>query len=156
MAGKGGTSEMQSPYAKLALALTINAVLMFFITYSMLASLDHFYFTINRVYMSLMMVAPMAIVMLVVMRSMYSNLKLNAALIAGFALLFVGTYFFARYQVLVGDEEFLRAMIPHHSSAILMCEEASISDPEIQSLCSEIIAAQEREIAEMKELLGEG
>lgn len=146
---------MQSPYAKLGLALGINAVIMFFITYAMIASLDHFYFNINRVYMSLMMVAPMAIVMLIVMRSMYPDMKLNVALMGGFGLLFVVMFLFARNQVAVGNDEFLRAMIPHHSSAILMCEEASISDPEIEQLCVEIIAAQEREIAEMKELLGE-
>lgn len=146
---------MQSAYLKLGLALAINAVVMFFITYAMIASLDHFYFTINRVYMSLMMVAPMAIVMLVVMRSMYPDMKLNAALIGGFAVLFLAMFLFARNQVVVGNDEFLRAMIPHHSSAILMCEEASITDPEIEELCDEIIATQKREIAQMKELLGE-
>lgn len=146
---------MQSAYPKLGLALAINAVVMFFITYATIASLDHFYFTINRVYMSLMMVAPMGIVMLLVMRSMYADMKLNAALFGGFAVLFLAMFLFARNQVVVGNDEFLRAMIPHHSSAILMCEEASITDPEIEELCDEIIATQKREIAQMKELLGE-
>lgn len=144
---------MKSPYAKLALAQSINAVLMFFITYALIASFDHFYVNINRIYMSLMMVAPMAIVMVAVMWSMYTNVRLNALLIAGFALLFVVTFFLARNQQPVGNEQFLRSMIPHHSSAILMCEEASITDPEIEQLCDEIIEAQKREIAEMKAIL---
>lgn len=67
--------------------------------------------------------------------------------------LFLAAFFMGRNEVGVGDEGFLTSMIPHHSRAILVCQEASITDPEIEQLCSEIVEAQEREIAQMKEIL---
>ena len=140
-------------YKKLALAISINAVIMFLLTYVMIDSLNHLYLNINKVYMTLMMVAPMVIVMLVVMRSMYENKKLNNILIALFSGLFILSFLLARTQTPVGDGQFLRSMIPHHSSAILMCEQAAITDPEIISLCEEIVEAQVEEIAQMEALL---
>lgn len=144
---------MASHYRKLALTLSINAVLMFFITYAMIDTVDHFYVNINRVYMSLMMVAPMAMLMLFVMRSMYTNTTLNSILHAVFAALFLASFALARTQTPVGNEQFLRSMIPHHSSAILMCEQSAITDQEISTLCEEIVKAQKEEIAQMKNIL---
>jgi uncharacterized protein (DUF305 family) len=144
---------MSAPYKKLLLTLSINAVVMFFITYAMIAAPEHFYFNINRVYMALMMVAPMAILMLITMRSMYQDKVLNYALHAFFFLLLVATFTLARTQTPVGNRQFLRSMIPHHSSAILMCEEAAITDPEIVRLCSQIVKSQEEEIAQMRAIL---
>ena len=145
---------MASHYKKFALTLSINAVLMFFITYAMIDTVDHFYPNINRAYMSLMMVAPMAMVMLFVMRGMYQNAKLNAMLYAAFAGLFIVSFALARTQTPVGNEQFLRSMIPHHSSAILMCQQSAISDREIIELCGEIVKTQKEEIAQMKAILG--
>jgi len=145
---------MASHYKKFALTLSINAVLMFFITYAMIDTVDHFYPNINRAYMSLMMVAPMAMVMLFMMRGMYQNAKLNAMLYAVFAGLFIASFTLARTQTPVGNEQFLRSMIPHHSSAILMCQQSAISDREIVELCGEIVKAQKEEIAQMKAILG--
>jgi len=141
---------MASHYKKFALTLSINAVLMFFITYAMIDTVDHFYPNINRAYMSLMMVAPMAMVMLFMMRGMYQNAKLNAMLYA----VFIASFTLARTQTPVGNEQFLRSMIPHHSSAILMCQQSAISDREIVELCGEIVKAQKEEIAQMKAILG--
>ena len=87
------------------------------------------------------------------MGSMYKNKKLNYVLIAGFALVGILTFALARTQTPVGNKQFLRSMIPHHSSAILMCEEAALDDQAIIDLCGEIVAAQEREIAQMKDIL---
>jgi uncharacterized protein (DUF305 family) len=145
---------MASHYKKFALTLSINAVLMFFITYAMIDTVDHFYPNINRAYMSLMMVAPMAMVMLFVMRGMYQNAKLNAILYAVFAGMFIVSFALARTQTPVGNEQFLRSMIPHHSSAILMCQQSAITDREIVELCGEIVKTQEEEIAQMKAILG--
>ena len=145
---------MASHYKKFALTLSINAVLMFFITYAMIDTIDHFYPNINRAYMSLMMVAPMAMVMLFVMRGMYQNAKLNAMLYAVFAGLFMVSFALARTQTPVGNEQFLRSMIPHHSSAILMCQQSAIADREIIELCGEIVKTQKEEIAQMKAILG--
>src|SRR4030042_4293141 len=100
---------MASHYKKFALTLSINAVLMFFITYAMIDTVDHFYPNINRAYMSLMMVAPMAMGMLFVMRGMYQNAKLNAVLYAVFAGLFMVSFALARTQTPVGNDQFLRS-----------------------------------------------
>lgn len=141
------------PYKKLGIVIAINAVVIFLLTYALIDRLDHFFPNINRMYMALMMVAPMVLLMLFVMRSMYRNRSLNAVLYVGFGLLFVATFWLARTQYPVGDDQFLRSMIPHQSSAILMCEHAGITDPEIEELCGEIVEAQEREIAQMKDIL---
>lgn len=142
-----------SPYRTLAIVSAIHLVIMFLLTYTMIASLDHFYANINRVYMAVLMVSPMVIIMLVAMPSMFANSGLNRALIAGFAVLFAVVFILTRTQTPVGNRQFLRSMIPHHSSAILMCEEASITDPDISKLCDQIVRSQRQEIAEMQSLL---
>ena len=129
-------------YRKLALALLINAVIMYLVMYVMIDKLESFYLNINNVYMMVMMVAPMLIVMLLVMRSMYPNPRLNTGLIVTAALLFVGSFFLIRQQWPVGDVQFLRSMIPHHSGAILMCGQDQITDPDIKTLCGQIIESQ--------------
>ena len=144
---------MPSNYVKLAAILAVNAVVMFLLTYTLIDRLDHFYANINRLYMALIMVAPMAIVMLIAMRAMYPNGTLNAVLIAGLVALFAICFTLARTQTPVGDVQFLRSMIPHHSSAILMCERANITDTEIADLCGRIVKSQEEEIAQMRDIL---
>jgi len=140
-------------YRTFAIELAIDFAIMYFVMYTMIASFGHFYFNVSSVYMTLMMVSPMAIVMLVSMRSMFQRQKRNLAIaiaaVAVFALSFVGM----RTQAAVGDRQFLRSMIPHHSGAILMCEQASLTDPDVVSLCREIVAAQRIEIAKMEQLL---
>jgi uncharacterized protein (DUF305 family) len=140
-------------YRKFAIVISINTVIMFLLTYVMIDNLSHFYLNINKVYMAVMMVSPMVIVMLLVMRSMYENKKLNYIIMAAFSVLFVLFYILARSQTPVGNRQFLRSMIPHHSSAILMCQRADISDPEIIELCDQIVKAQKEEIAQMEAIL---
>lgn len=100
-----------------------------------------------------MMVAPMAVVMLVTMRSMFRSRRMNLAVAAGAALVFAASFAAMRSQAAVGDEEFLRSMIPHHSGAILMCEQASLTDRAIIQLCDNIIRSQREEIAQMQTIL---
>jgi len=144
---------MESNYKRFAVLIAVNTVVMFLLTYTMIAVVDHFYFNINKVYMALMMVSLMNIVMLAFMHKMYTSKKLNIILYSVFALVFILSFSFARTQAFVGDEQFLRSMIPHHSSAILMCEQADITDPEIAELCDQIVKAQQEEIELMKQLL---
>jgi uncharacterized protein (DUF305 family) len=140
-------------YRKLAFELVIDFGIMYFVMYTMIESVGHLYLNVNNVYMTLMMVAPMAVVMLVSMRSMFQNKNLNLAIGVTAAAIFAASFFAMRNQAIVGDQQFLRSMIPHHSGAILMCEEASLSDPEILALCRDIVASQKAEIAKMEQLL---
>ena len=144
---------MRKHYGLLGLNLAVSLAIMYFVMFAMIYSLGEFIQNINFFYMALMMWAPMGSLMLLTMPMMYQNRKLNMALHAAFALIFILSTIGIREQGLVGDRQFLRSMIPHHSGAILMCEQAKISDPEIRQLCSEIIVSQKAEIDQMKTLL---
>ena len=144
---------MESGYKKFAVIIIINTGLMFLLTYTMIAEPGHFVFSINKLYMALIMVAAMNIVMLTVMRSMFKDKKKNF-FIYGVLVIILGLSFaFLRTQTPVGDQLFLRSMIPHHSAAILICERARLSDPEVITLCEQIIEAQREEIAQMQEII---
>ena len=143
----------QGHYGRLMIELAIDFVIMYLVMFTMIRSLDHFYNNINNVWMTLMMVTPMALVMLAAMRSMFPSRKRNLLVIAGALIVFGVSFYGMRTQLAVGDEQFLRSMIPHHSGAILMCQEASITNPEIKALCGEIVDSQRREIEQMKAIL---
>ena len=99
------------------------------------------------------MVAPMAIIELLLMRAMYPNRAANMAMIASSALALVLFWFGIRDQAAISDDQFLKSMIPHHAGAILMCQHASISDPEIKKLCGGIVSSQQSEIDQMKRIM---
>ncbi len=99
------------------------------------------------------MIGAMLVLEIVLMRSMYPSQRLNVILAIGGLLLTVVCWLLVRYQAGVADQQFLRSMIPHHASAILMCENANIEDKQIQSLCAQILNGQRKEIAEMQALL---
>jgi hypothetical protein len=141
------------PYLSLAAELVVDFAIMYLVMYTMIATLDHFYLNLNNVYMTLMMVSPMAVVMLVAMRSMFPSRNAIVAIIAIAAALFLVGFYGMRTQAAIGDREFLKSMIPHHSGAILMCREAKLADAEIVGLCRDIAAAQDKEIAQMKSIL---
>ncbi len=145
--------EMKGSYPLLGLEMAIDFGIMYFVMYTMIATLDHLYLNLNNVYMTLMMVAPMTILMLVFMRSMYQSRRLNWIIGAVAALVFIASFAAMRTQAAIGDKEFLKSMIPHHSGAILMCQQSALTDPEIIKLCREIVKAQESEIAQMKAIL---
>lgn len=142
-----------SAYRNFAIELAIDFAIMYFVMYTMIATVQHLYLNVNNVYMTLMMVAPMAVIMLVSMRSMFTMQKRNAAIVIAAIAVFVASFAAMRTQGAVGDAQFLRSMIPHHSGAILMCEQASLTDQEIVALCRDIVAAQKAEIAKMQAML---
>ncbi len=144
---------MDSHYTRLLLVLAVNVFVMFIMTYAMVWDLAHVYANVNGVYMALMMTAPMGMLMLAVMHRMFHNTKINFTLYAAFTALFIITFALIRSQTPVGDDQFLRSMIPHHSGAILMCERASLTDPEITQLCEEIVRSQQEEIAQMEAIV---
>ena len=144
---------MHSHYGKLGLNLAISAAIMYFVMFAMIAGLGDFYNNLNMLYMALMMVAPMAVLMLVMMGTMYSNRRLNWIISIGFAAVFVLAFAGIRSQAGIGDRQFVRSMIPHHSGAILMCRQASLADAELRRLCDDISAGQREEIEQMERIL---
>lgn len=143
-------------YRMFAVNLGLSLAIMYVAMFAMIWSGSEFIQNANFLYMALVMWAPMAIVMLFTMKSMYKNGRLNAILYIGFAAISLLSFFAIRDQSLVGDRQFLRSMIPHHSGAILMCERAAISDPQVQELCfgpEGIVASQKREIELMEKVL---
>ena len=144
---------MKNAYASLALQTLVGGVIMYLVMFVMIDSLGSFYNNLNMLYMTLMMVAPMVVLMVLAMGHMFPSKKANAALILGSVAIFAGSFALIRTQTTIGDTAFLRSMIPHHSGAILMCEQASLKDAEIRELCRGIIAGQAAEIEQMKSIL---
>ena len=151
------SSDMiRSHYRMLGLNLVISLIIMYFVMFTMIWSLGDFFNNLNMFYMALMMAMPMGILILLMMGTMYSDKRFNLLLYGFFALVFILAFWAMRTQAIVGDRQFVRAMIPHHSGAILMCNRASIQDAELRDLCFSpegIIASQMREIAQMKAFL---
>lgn len=146
----------RSHYRMLGLNLVISLIIMYFVMFTMIWTFGDFFNNLNMLYMALMMAMPMGILMLLMMGMMYPNKKLNLLLYGLFALVFILGFWAMRAQGLVGDRQFVRAMIPHHSGAILMCKRASLQDPELRDLCFKpngIVESQTREIAQMKAFL---
>ena len=154
--GQHGAMDRQMArknYAMLGVSAAGMLTLMYLIMFTMIYSWGEFVQNINFFYMAVMMATPMVVMMPLMMGSMYPDRKLNLAITIGGAVLFVLAFIGIRGQLLVGNDQFLRSMIPHHSGAILMCERAKISDPEIQTLCGDIIRSQKQEIDQMKAIL---
>lgn len=133
--------------------LAVSFVIMYSVMFLNVDSTDHIYLSLNRLYMTLLMVSPMALLMLAFMGDMYKNRKVNTAITVGSIAVLVVVFALLRNQTFVGDIQYMKAMIPHHSSAILTSQNASISDPEVRKLADEIIKAQEKEIAQMKAMI---
>ncbi|HEX6969570.1 MAG TPA: DUF305 domain-containing protein [Micromonosporaceae bacterium] len=144
---------MNKPYLRLAIVMGLSLLTMYPLTMVMVRRPDDFTLNLSNAYMALVMVAPMGVFMLFVMSMMFRNRVLNIALYAAFAALFVGAFWFARLQTGLGDEQMMRSMVPHHSRAILVCQESNLSDPEVIELCDQIVRSQEEEIAQMRRLL---
>lgn len=144
---------MKSGYRSLAYQTAISGVIMYLVMFVMIDRLSSFYLNLNMFYMTLMMVAPMVVLMIVAMRDMFPSKAINTALLIGCGVAFFGSFALIRTQTTIGDSAFLRSMIPHHSGAILMCEQAKLGDPEVKALCANIIRSQREEIASMEAML---
>lgn len=148
--GEMSLEMVRHHYLMLGVNLLLSLIIMYVAMFAMIWSWREFVQNINFIYMALVMWAPMAAVMLFTMRPMYRNKRLNGLLYLAFAAVFILSFTGIRDQSLVGDDQFLRSMIPHHSGALLMCREASIRDAEIKQLCEGIIASQSSEIEQME------
>ena len=140
-------------YWRFAAMIATSAVVMYGLMYLNTYAFEHVFWSETRAWMAVVMAATMAVIMLGFMLGMYEKTGLNLAIFAGAALLFAGALWLVRSQATVDDVDYMKAMIPHHSIAILTSERAQISDPRVRKLADEIIEAQEREIAEMKYLI---
>jgi hypothetical protein len=130
-------------------------VIMYGVMYLNTYSFDHVFFSETRVYMALTMGATMGLVMLGFMLNMYHSKRANLGIAVGCVLLFIVALWLVRSQAAVGEVSYMRAMIPHHSIAILTSERAKITDPRVRKLADEIIESQRREIEEMKILIAD-
>lgn len=142
-------------YGRFAAMIAAGTVAMYGLMYLNTYALDHVFFSQTRAWMAIVMGATMAIVMLIFMWSMYGNAKLNAAILAGSAVAFAVALWLVRSQETVDETSYMKAMIPHHSIAIMTSERAHIRDPRVRLLADRIIDSQRREISEMKELIDE-
>jgi magnesium-transporting ATPase (P-type) len=145
--------EKKSNYGLFAAMIATSTVVMFGLMYLNTYELSHVRWSETRVYMAFLMGAVMAVIMLSFMRGMYHNNKTNLAIYLASLVVFVGALFLVRSQITVQDRSYMRAMIPHHSIAILTSERAQIADVRVRELADGIIEAQRREIKEMDWLI---
>ncbi len=146
---------MEMSYWRFAAMIATSTVVMYGLMYLNTYAFEQVFWSETRAWMALVMGATMSIVMLGFMWGMYKQRSLNLAILAGSAAVFALALWLVRSQATVDDVDYMKAMIPHHSIAILTSERAQISDPRVRKLADEIIEAQEREIGEMKFLVGE-
>ena len=144
-----------NPYVKFTLMILTSTIVMFIMMYFNTYQLDHVYFSETRAYMALYMGAVMAIIMLAFMSNMYKKTKINLLVYGISVVMFAVGIWGVRSQATVDQVDWMRAMIPHHSIAILTSSRADIEDPRVQQLADDIIKAQKREIAEMQALIEE-
>lgn len=149
----GGSKDERDQYLRFGAMIVTAMVFMFALTYINSMELSHVRWSETRVYMTLLMGATMAVIMLFFMLGMYKNWKLNMAILVGSLVLFGFATLLVRSQTTVQDQSFMSAMIPHHSIAILTSERSESSDVRVCELQVAIIEAQRREIAEMNWLI---
>ncbi|THF87829.1 DUF305 domain-containing protein [Deinococcus sp. KSM4-11] len=137
---------MKNHYGRFVAMIVTSTVVMYGLMYLNTYQLDHVYFSQTRMWMALYMGAVMAVIMLAFMQGMYRNRRVNAGIFAASAVLFGLGLYLVRSQATVGDVAYMKAMIPHHSIAILTSSRAHISDPRVRKLADGIIATQEREM----------
>lgn len=140
-------------YIRFGLMMAVSFVIMYAVMFLNADLLTHVMLSHTRTYMTVLMVAPMAISMLLFMWGMYPNKKVNYAILGLAALVFISTLAMLRNQSFISDKQWMKAMIPHHSSAIMVSQKANLQDSEAIKLAEEIIASQKKEIAEMKKIL---
>lgn len=142
-------------YVRFGLMILTSTVVMFVLMYLNTYAWEHVFFSETRTYMAIMMGAIMAVIMLAYMQGMYENTALNIAIFVGAIILFGVTLWLVRSQVTVSGTSYMRAMIPHHSIAVMTSERAGITDARVAKLAEEIVEAQRREIAEMRYLIAQ-
>lgn len=150
---EGHKTSKDNSYKKFAGMLAASFVIMYSVMFLNVDQFDHIMLSHTRTYMTILMIAPMALLKLLFMGKMYKNKRLNAAIAGGAVILFIGALTMLRNQTFIKDVQYMKAMIPHHSSAIMVSQQATFEDPETAKLAKDIIEAQKREIAQMKKMI---
>ncbi len=140
-------------YRKFLIMIAVSFVIMYAIMFLNVDEADHIYLSTTRLYMALLMASAMSFIMLLMMRKMYTDNKMNTIILSSSIIVFVVALVFMRNQTFISDRQYMKGMIPHHSSAILFSKHATLTDPEVKKLSQEIIRSQEQEIAQMKAIL---
>lgn len=148
------SDKAASPYTMLAIMGVIHFLIMYGVMYTMVDKGGDIFLNLNNVYMTGMMLAPMIVLMPMMMKMMYPNKKLNMWILSASTIVFIAFYGFMRSQTFIGDRQFVRSMIPHHSGAVLMCEKSQLQDAELKALCQKIVQSQKEEIDQMKKIFG--
>ena len=140
-------------YRKFIVMMLISFLIMYIVMFLNMDKIDHYHTSASRIYMTILMVAPMAVVMMTMMGKMYPNKKTNTGIIITGIIVFIVTLAALRTQTPISDAQYMKAMIPHHSSAIMVSKHANIKDPEVKKLSEQIIKSQVEEIAQMEAIL---
>jgi cation transport ATPase len=140
-------------YHHLIVMAALSLLSMYFLMYAMVDRPANVYGNLNQLFMAALMTAPMVVIELIVMRGMYQNRRRNILIASLSVALGVTAFVLIRQQAAIADEQFLRSMIPHHSGAILMCERATLREPQLRELCDSIISSQQEEIKLMAAML---
>ena len=146
-------NHMNNQYKRLGVMAALSFVAMYALMYAMVDTLGNVYVNVNQFYMAGLMTAAMIIIELLCMGVMYVNKKKNFIIVAVSFVVLTASWIGIRQQLFVNDKQFLLSMIPHHASALLMCANAPVSDLEIHALCDSILAGQQDEISQMKNIL---
>ncbi|MAN73675.1 DUF305 domain-containing protein [Henriciella sp.] len=147
--------EMKTSYWRFAAMIATSTIVMLGLMYLNTYAWEHVRWSETRFYMAFIMGAAMAVVMLSFMLHMYKDSKINIGIYAGAVIMFVLALWLVRSQATVEDRSYMKAMIPHHSIAIMTSERANIDDVRVRELANEIITAQRREIKEMEWLIND-
>ncbi|QAT88175.1 hypothetical protein EJ065_6650 [Corallococcus coralloides] len=140
-------------YGRFGAMIATSTLVMFGLMYLNTYALEHVRFSQTRMWMALVMGAAMAVIMLLFMLPMYKSMRANVAILLGSAIVFGVALWLVRSQETVGDVAYMKAMIPHHSIAIMTSKRAHIRDPRVRKLADGIIQSQVREIGEMEQLI---
>lgn len=142
-------------YKHLAIMTVLSFISMYILMYSMVDRFENIYNSLNQIYMAAVMTAPMVLIELLLMRTMFPDKNKNRAIIGASVVALIAFFSLIRYQTAITDKQFLRSMIPHHAGAVLMCNEAPLENEKIKDLCKNIISSQKAEIDQMMAILSE-
>jgi hypothetical protein len=146
---------MMMSWGRFAAMIAVSTAIMFPLMYQLIYSLDHATFSLTRLVSSLVMGCVMAAIMLAFMWKMYKGQGTKIAVLVGAIVLGLAILMINRNQSLIGDVDFMKSMIPHHSIAINNARKADIRDPRVRKLADGIIRAQVEEISEMNILVAD-